>query len=215
MDAPATSPIPLLLLDEHAMFRQSLARVLEKEAGFKVAAQFADPAEALAQISAHGPALVLLDLGAERALQFVEQARKTHFAGFILVVTGGMTGPEAIQLIQAGVAGITHKHHSVEALCATIRQVAAGEVYLEPVYLTSVFRALDRSRPNNPAKLTERDKVVLRLVLQGLTNRQISTRLRISESGAKSALRQLFDKLGVRTRAQLVKAALERYRDQL
>ena len=56
---------------------------------------------------------------------------------------------------------------------------------------------------------------MLRFIFQGLSNRDIGARLKISESGVKSALRQLFNKLGVRTRAQLVRIALERYRDQL
>jgi len=133
----------------------------------------------------------------------------------ILVVTAGVSGPEATQLIQAGVAGILHKHHSTEVLCGIIRQVAAGEVYLEKGYLGSLFRSVDRTRQPNRPLLTERDKTVLRFIFQGLTNKDIGARLNISEGAVKSSLRQLFEKLGVRTRAQLVKVALERYRDQL
>ena len=74
---------------------------------------------------------------------------------------------------------------------------------------------VDRTRTASLPKLTETDKVVLRFIFQRLSNREISIRLQISESGAKSALRQLYDNLGTRTRAQLVKIALEQYRDQL
>jgi len=133
----------------------------------------------------------------------------------LLVVTAGVSEQVAVQLIQAGVAGILHKHHSAEDLCAAIRQVVAGEVYLEKPYMASLFRTVDKTKTPSRPKLTERDKVVLRFIFQGLTNREVSSRLQISESGAKSALRQLFDKLGVRTRAQLVKVALEQFRDQL
>ena len=132
-----------------------------------------------------------------------------------MLVTAGVSGQEAVQVVQAGVAGILHKHQSTEVLCAAVRQVAAGEVYLEKAYLTSLFRTVDRTRTQKQSTLTERDKTVLRFIFQGLTNRDISMRLQISESGAKSAVRQLFDKLAVRTRAQLVKVALEQYRDQL
>ena len=199
------------------MFRQGLARVLEKEPGLKVAAQASSSAEALAALAASGANMVLLDvdLGAERALDFAVAARKKGFQGQILVVTAGVSGQEAAQLVQAGVAGIVHKHHSTEALCEIIRQVAAGEVYLEKDYLGSLFRTVDRTRPQNRPALTERDKTVLRFIFQGLTNKDIGQRLAISESAVKSSLRQLFEKLGVRTRAQLVKVALEQYRDQL
>jgi len=199
------------------MFRQGLARVLEKEPDFKVVGQCASVSEALAQLPVSGATMILLDvdLGAERALDFIGAARKQGFEGQILVVTAGVSAQEAVQVVQAGVGGILHKHHSTEVLCAAVRQVAAGEVYLEKKYLTPLFRTVDRTRTQKQSKLTDRDKTVLRLIFQGLTNRDISMRLQISESGAKSAVRQLFDKLAVRTRAQLVKVALEQYRDQL
>ena len=78
------------------------------------------------------------------------------------------------------------------------------------------------TRPSSPEptrqsrpKLTDRDKTVLRFIFQGLTNKEIGSRLEISEGAVKASLRQLFSKLGARTRAQLVKVALEQYRDQL
>jgi two-component system nitrate/nitrite response regulator NarL len=217
MEATSTQVINLLLVDDHAMFRQGLARVLEKEPGFKVVGQFGSSAEALAEVNDSGATMVLLDvdLGRERALDFVLECKKKGFKGQVLVVTAGTSGQEAVQLVQAGVAGILHKHHSTEELCNTIRQVAAGEAYLEHEYFTSLYRSVDRTTAKNRPLLTERDKVVLRFIFQGLSNRDIGTQLKISESAVKSALRQLFDKLGVRTRAQLVKIALERYRDQL
>lgn len=199
------------------MFRQGLARVLEKESGFKVVGQFGSSAEALRALHDSGATMVLLDvdLGTERALDFVLECKKNAFSGQVLVVTAGTSGQEAVQLVQAGVAGILHKHHSTEELCNTIRQVADGEVYLEQEYFTALYRSVDRTKHQNRPPLTERDKVVLRYIFQGLSNRDIGARLKISESGVKSRLRQLFDKLGVRTRAQLVKIALEQYRDQL
>jgi two-component system nitrate/nitrite response regulator NarL len=199
------------------MFRDGLARVFAKDREFTVVGQSGAASEALAQLAASGASMVLLDvdLGAERALDFVTRARKQGFRGKILVVTAGITDKESVQLVQSGVAGILHKHHSVKILCDTIRRVAGGEVYLEKDYLSALFHTVDRTPPPRRDKLTERDKTVLRLIFQGLTNREVSERLEITESGAKSALRQLFDKLGVRTRAQLVKIALERYGEQL
>jgi two-component system nitrate/nitrite response regulator NarL len=217
MRASGTETIRILLVDDHVMFRQSLARILENESGFQVVGQFSSGTEALAVVDEFGPAVILLDidLGPERALDFVVESKKRGFKGQILVVTAGTSGQEAVQLVQAGVSGIIHKHHSTEELCTKIRQIAVGDVYLEPEYFSSLYRSVDRTKSQKRPALTERDKVVLRFIFQGLTNRDIATRLNISESGVKSALRQLFDKLGVRTRAQLVKIALEQYRDQL
>ena len=118
MDNIAVATINVLLVDDHGMFREGLARVLEKEPGIKVVGQSATCADALALLAKSGASMVLLDvdLGRERALDFVVEAKKRAFDGQILVVTAGVSGPEAVQLVQAGVAGILHKHHSTEAL---------------------------------------------------------------------------------------------------
>jgi two-component system nitrate/nitrite response regulator NarL len=217
MSQATVQPISLFLLDDHAMFREGLARMLEKEPDLRVVGQGSSAAEALAKLPSSGASMILLDvdLGPERALDFVHQAKKKGFEGQLLVLTAGVSGPEAVQLVQAGVAGILHKHHSTAVLCKTIRQVAAGEVCLEKDYLGPLFRTVDRTRPQTQPKLTERDKIVLKLIFQGLTNKEIGGRLEISEGAVKASLRLLFEKLGVRTRAQLVKIALEQYRDQL
>lgn len=211
-----TRTIQLLLIDDHAMFREALARSLERESDFEIVGQASSTAEALPLLK-RGVNMVLLDvdLGAGRAMEFVESARKAGYAGRILVVTAGISGQEAVQLIQGGVSGILHKEHSVEELCRNIRRVAAGEPCLEDAYLSPLFRTMDRTRVSERPKLTERDRAVLRYILQGLTNKDIAARLEISESAVKASLRLLFDKLGTRTRAQLVKQALEQYRDQL
>ena len=209
--------INLLMVDDHAMFREGLARVLEKEPGIKIVGQSSSSTEALRILDSSGATMVLLDvdLGPEKALDFVTEARRKGFGGQILVVTAGASDQEALQLIQSGVAGILHKHHSTEILCNTIRQIAAGEVCLEKNYLGPLFRSVDRTRASSRPTLTDRDKSILRFIFQGLTNRDIGARLQISEGAVKASLRHLCDKLSVRTRAQLVKVALEQYRDQL
>jgi two-component system nitrate/nitrite response regulator NarL len=215
-DTPVDT-INLLLVDDHAMFREGLVRMLEREPGIRVVGQCASAAEALAKLPSTRANMVLLDvdLGADRAIDFVLGARKTGFEGRILIVTAGMSDQEAVQLVQAGVGGILHKHHSASVLCGAIRQTAAGEVYLEKNYLAPLFRTVDRSRSAGRPSLTDRDRMVLRFVFQGLTNREIAAKLLISEGAVKASMRQVCDKLGVRTRAQLVKVALEQYRDQL
>ena len=133
--------INLLLVDDHAMFREGLARVLDKESELKVVGQCASSSAALAILNTTGATMVLLDvdLGSERAIDFMLASRKKGFEGKILVVTAGMSDQEAVQLVEAGVAGILHKHHSTDVLFSTIRQVASGEVCLEKAYLAPLF----------------------------------------------------------------------------
>jgi two-component system nitrate/nitrite response regulator NarL len=209
--------IGILLVDDHEMFREGLARMLEKEPGFAVVGQARSATEALDQAVPAQATIVLLDvdLGTERAIDFVSRARAKGFAGRILVLTAGMSDQEAVQLVQGGVSGILHKHHSTGVLCGAIRQVAGGEVWLEKTYLGPLFRTVDRSRLSGRPSLTERDKTVLRYLLQGLTNREMALKIEISEGAVKASLRHLCDKLRVRTRTQLVKVALEQFKDQL
>jgi len=214
----ATLPaIRLLLVDDHAMFREGLARMLEKEPDFVIAGQVDSAADALAQAAPSGATLVLLDvdLGAERAIDFLRGARDAGFEGKTLVVTAGVSDQEAIRLVQAGVAGILHKHHSTGVLCDAIRRVTRGEVCLEPAYLSPLFRSVSRADAPKQPTLTHRDRAIMRFLLQGITNREIGERLGISEGAVKASLHHVCQKLGVRTRAQLVKVTLEQYKDQL
>jgi two-component system nitrate/nitrite response regulator NarL len=217
MSNQALDTIRIVLVDDHVMFREGLARMLDKETDFAIAGQASSATGGLALLDPADANVVLLDvdLGTERALDFVKAARTGGFEGKILVVTAGMSDQEAVQLVQAGISGILHKHHSTDVLCDTIRRVAGGEVCLEPIYLSPLFRAMDRTRTPKRATLTDRDKTILRCILQGLTNREIATRIEISEGAVKASVQHVCEKLGVRTRSQLVKVALEQYKDQL
>jgi two-component system nitrate/nitrite response regulator NarL len=217
MNNATTQPIRLLIVDDHTMFREGLVRMLEREQDLQIVGQCASSAEALAAVDEAQADVVLLDvdLGPERALDFLSAAKKRGFQGRVLIVTAGISDQEAVHLVQAGVAGILHKQKSTEVLCDTIRQVAAGEVCLEKAYLAPLFKSVDRSQEVRPARLTDRDRAVLRFTLQGLSNREIAERMTLSEAAVKASLRQVFGKLNVRTRAQAVKVALEQYRDQL
>ena len=213
VDVKSAASIQVLLVDDHVMFREGMADMLGTRPGVKVVGQCSTSADALARLPESGANLVLLDiaLGTERALDFVMDARRQGFKGHILVVTAGVSPQEAVRLIQAGAAGILHKQNSTQVLCSAIEQVANGKPYLESQYLAALFQSVGPSE----RQLTRREKSVLSLVARGLTNAQIGVELGISEGAAKSAMHELFKKLGVHTRAQLIGVALEQYKDQL
>jgi len=209
--------IRLLLVDDHALFREGLARLLETQSDFQVIGTAGTVSLALEMLGPSRPDVVLLDvdLGPQRAMEFLQQARSAGFPGRILIVTAGIDDREAVRLIEGGVSGILHKHHDPEVLCHAIRQVASGEVYLEQQYLKTMFLSVDSAKSDARPRLSERDVGLLRLIFQGLSNKEIGERLSLSESAVKAGLRLLFEKLAVQTRSQLVRVALEQYRDQL
>ncbi|MBI4903404.1 MAG: response regulator transcription factor [Acidobacteria bacterium] len=210
-------PVKLFLIDDHALFREGLATVLEGKGGFTVLGKADSVRSALDALPGIYPDLILLDvdLGNGRALEFLRKAREQQLNAPVLIVTAGVSDFEAMQLVHAGVRGIFHKHNPPDALCEAIRKVAAGDVVMEPGYLRGLFAAVDPAAVDTRPRLTDRELSVLRLILQGLANKEIADHLGISESSVKAVLRGLFEKLNARTRSQLVKIVLDQYRDQL
>jgi DNA-binding NarL/FixJ family response regulator len=206
----------LLLVDDHALFRESLARLLASETGLVVHAQCSTVEEALAWIERGQIDLVLLDyeLGDRRGNEVVLAAERLNFAGKILVVTVGLTMPEARHIINHGVAGIFLKNDPPETLFEAIQAVVAGHNWIDPK-----FRLAGTSAPGGDrltrTRFTDRDRQVLRGVFEGHANKEIAEGLGVSESAIKASLQQLFAKTGVRTRGQLVRVALEHYRREL
>lgn len=206
----------VLLLDDHVLFRESLSRLLASEDGIEIAGQCSSNAEALEIVSREHVDIVLLDLdlGSERGNAFLRQARERGFNGRVLVLTAHASDGEAVELIRTGVSGIFLKHGSPEQLISAIRKIGAGESWLDGPYVEALIRATAGPIGARPAeRFTDRERQVLRGVVEGLANKEIGDRLRVSESSVKSSLQQLFRKTGVRTRAQLVRVALERKLD--
>jgi len=204
----------ILLVDDHALFRESIARVLASEPGLYVA-HCGSIRDALTLL-AHRPFDVVLldhDLGSERASQFLPAARQAGFEGRVLIVTAWVSDNEARRLMRQGVAGIFLKHGPLAELNESIRAVAAGGTWVDQGL--SIARDEGTQAQTSPLAFNDRQRKVLRFVLEGLSNKEIAWRLQISESYVKAILQSLFHKTGVRTRGQLVRIAFEQYEDQL
>jgi len=215
--AAQTRPIRLLILDDHALFRESLARLLAAEPDFEVTGQCGSVDEALEVVVAGAVDLVLLDLdlGAGRGSDFIARSREAGYSGRILVVTAGLTEAEAGHLLSRGASGIFFKEDSAALLAKGIRTVAEGEAWIDQRYLATILASQRAEGGTRKGAFTRRERDVLRGVFEGLANKEIAARLDVSESSVKAALQQLFEKTGVRTRSQLVRIALEQHRDEL
>jgi two-component system, NarL family, nitrate/nitrite response regulator NarL len=216
--SPSGTKIRLLLLDDHALFREGLARLLASEPDFELSVPCSTSEEALRVLDTSEIDLILLDydLGAETGSRFLQQAGQRGYHGRVLVVTAGLGDSEVADMLRLGVTGIFLKHNPPSLLAKAIRKVMAGEIWLDQRYLKVL---LQESRTSDlegrGRRLSERERDVLKAVFQGLANKEIASRLRVSESSVKATLQQLFFKTGVRTRSQLVRVALEQYRDCL
>ncbi|MGE0407554.1 MAG: response regulator transcription factor [Candidatus Korobacteraceae bacterium] len=212
-----TLPVRIFVVDDHSLFREGLLRLLEHDQQLKVAGSASSAAEAMQRIPGSNVDVVILDydLGEQTALDLLRQLRgKEAFGGKILVVTAGVPNHHVLELVSLGISGIFHKQHTPETLQRTILDVAEGKVFLEQDHLRNLVESASVAR-QAPLRLTDRDRQILRLLLEGLSNKEISAQLLISESAVKASLQQLFAKTGVRTRSQLVRIALEQLRDQI
>ncbi|MGA7222158.1 MAG: response regulator transcription factor [Candidatus Acidiferrales bacterium] len=218
MGKTAVKNIRLLLLDDHALFRESLARLLQAEPGFEVVANCNSGTEALRIIGSREIDIVLLDLdlGEERGADFLESLRAERFKGKVLLVTAGVNESDVPSLIRKGISGVFLKHGYPAELIQGIREAMEGKALFRQDMLRKALESTEElSTQQTTVRFTERERRVLSFVFEGLANKQIGDRLQISESAVKACLQQLFAKTGVRTRSQLVRIALEQYRDQI
>lgn len=218
MKAQPPRTIRILLVDDHALFRAGLARLLEAEPDLELVAHCSSIDEALSVVAAGPVDVVLLDydLGKEKGSDFLRLAAERGFRGRTLILTGRVSAFELRQSMALGAAGVFLKHDPPELLALSVREVAAGRSWMDQKLFQQLARyELPSERGARSKELTSRERQTLQFLLEGLSNKEIGGKLDISEGGVKAILQQLFNKTGVRTRSQLVRIALEQYRDQL
>jgi two-component system nitrate/nitrite response regulator NarL len=205
-----TDPISLFVVDDHSLFREGLLRLLAADQSLRVVGGADSMEQALRTLPSTGVDVLIVDydLGDENAVALVRRLRDRDYPARILLVTAGLPNHDALELVRLGISGIVHKQHSPEDLHRSIVDVAGGKVFIEQRYLQTLLESAAQ-QPARP-KFTTREREVMRLLLEGCSNKEIGARLSASESAVKASLQQLFAKTGVRTRSQLVRVALER-----
>src|SRR5690242_14281072 len=180
---PQAMTIKGLVVDDHASYGESVARALSAEADLEVSSCTSISA-ALTRLREDPIDVVLLDhdLGVERASQFLPAASQVGFAGRVLIVTGWVSDIEAKRLWRQGVAGIFLKDSPLDVLVESIREIQRGGVWFDRRYRHVVDSDLVEQQLHVGPRFNERQRRVLRLVLEGLSNKQIAERLQFSES---------------------------------
>jgi DNA-binding NarL/FixJ family response regulator len=210
--------IRILLVDDHTLFREGLRRLLDGEPGVAVCGDFESAEAAMAALAAgmdFDVALVDYELTvsggqATNGLDLLRQIRALRPEAKILFVTAGMNMADLLTALKDLNAGIFLKTEPIAELMLAIRRTAKGERWVS----SGAALALVESQKTGHGKqrrdqLNEREHLVLRGVLEGLSNKEIGARLEITESSVKAVLQKLFEKTGVRSRSQLVRYAIE------
>lgn len=209
------SVIRLLVVDDHSLFREGLVRLLSSEPGFQVVESCGHLREAQGVLERASVDLVLLDydLETEQGSKFLEEMKRHPKSPKVLMVTAGMSSSGMINVMNTGASGIFLKHSPPSQLVEAIRKVMDGEMWLDPRVVKPIVQGAAQSVEHTKLEsmLSQREKMVLKGVLEGASNKTIAAMLNLSESSVKAVLQQLFLKTGVRTRSQLVRIALERH----
>ena len=198
--------IRLALLDDHALLRESLARLLASEQEFELVAECDTQSKALKILKAKKVDVLLVDLG--MAKEFIPCARKAGYRGKSLVIAREIDGTASALVLKCGASGIFAESDSLSQLLQAIRRIANGEAWVDQKVIHLLAERYPHHEDRSWGSLTEREQAVLNEVVDGSSNRKIGNQMGLSESTIKNVLQQLFNKAGVRTRSQLVRIAL-------
>ena len=203
--------IRVLVADDHPIVRQGLVSVLEVEPDLEVVGTASTGREAVRMVSRLQPDVVLLDLEMPEldGIEAIPQLLAAKASLGILVFTAYDTDDRVLGAIRAGARGYLLKGASGDEIARGIRAISGGGSYLEPRVASTVMAEI--TSPHRPAGgLSERERQVLRLVADGLPNKQIARELSISERTVKFHVTSIMRKLDADNRAQAVAQAAQR-----
>jgi DNA-binding NarL/FixJ family response regulator len=214
-DDPGQRPVRVFVVDDHAVVRRGLRGYLEMVDDMEVVGEAADGQEALDGIAAlvtagRPPVVVLMDLVMPGMDGVTATAAITQrYPEMEVVAMTSFTQADMVhRALQAGAAGYLLKDAEADEVAAAIRAARRGEVHLDPVVAKQLTRSLVAPKPQTVTALTDREREVLVLVAQGLSNQQIADSLVISERTARTHVSNILGKLGVVSRTQAALLAI-------
>ncbi|HJQ04379.1 MAG TPA: response regulator transcription factor [Nocardioides sp.] len=213
-EATAVEPdtIRIVIVDDHAMVRQGLRSVLEREADLEVVGEAASSAQTLAVVGAHRPHVVLLDLrlspsSETEGIEVCGRLHQVHPEIAVLVLTTVIDDQLVLEAIHRGARGYVVKEVDTSELVKAIRSVHRGESAFDSRSAAAMVRGINAESAAENRQLTEREHDVLRLLARGMSNRVIGQQLFISETTAKFHVCNIMRKLQVSRRAEAVYVA--------
>jgi len=200
--------ISIVLADDHTVVRRALRLLLEEEEDFEVVAEASDADGAIRYLRGHKPTVLILDLNmpGRPSLETIPEMQEASPRTRIVVLTMQKEPAFARQALQLGVLGYVLKEAADDELVQAVRRAAAGDTYLQP----ALGAKLAAEPEATATDLSERETDVLRLIALGHTNAEIAEKLYISVRTVETHRAHIQQKLGVSSRAELVRSALSR-----
>ncbi|MFJ8044189.1 response regulator [Kitasatospora sp. NPDC096147] len=200
-----TSPIRVLLVDDHQVVRRGLRTFLEVQDDIEVVGEAADGAEGVERILALAPDVVLMDLKMPKVdgIEALKLLREGGSTAKVLIVTSFTEQRTMVPALRAGACGYVYKDVDPEALAGAIRSVHAGHVLLQPELATALLSDdTPRAPQGRGGSLTDREREVLSHIADGRSNREIARALHLSEKTVKTHVSNILMKLDLADRTQ-------------
>jgi len=209
----SSGKVRILLADDHKLFLEGLRNLLQSETGFEVVGSAFDGEEAITLTRKLKPDILLLDLAMPRCsgLDALRELATSATPVRTIILTASIETAQIAGAIQLGARGVVLKDVTPELLFESIRRVAAGQYWMGRESVSSLVQVLrdlmprSNARPGaKPFKLTARELEVIEVIVAGYTNKDIAQKFSIREQTVKHHLTNIFDKLGVSNRLELV-----------
>lgn len=201
--------INLVLCDDHPIVLAGLESLFRMEQDFQVLARCINGEEALAAVRQHNPDILILDLhipGGD-GLEILRGLRREKLTAKAVILAAELEEDEIVEALRLGVRGVVLKEQAPQLLVECIRKVNAGEQWIDKQLSNLALEALLRRETAGRARssiLSPRETEIVRMVAGGLGNRELSERLGVSEGTVKIHLHNIYKKLKVHSRLELV-----------
>ena len=211
-------PLRILLVDDHPIYREGVARTLVEFGGMAIVGQAADGAQAVAMARDLAPDLVLLDISMPRGggIPALAAIMQQDNPPLVVVLTASEAEDDLMQALRLGAQGYVLKGVGAGDLVSILRDVAAGRSHVAPGLAGRILANLRAHRdgtpaaPANPlADLSKREEDILRLVAQGMSNREVGLKLELQEKTVKHYMTSILQKLHLRNRVEAAMLARE------
>lgn len=203
----------LLIADSHPVFLQGLASVLRSYSDIKIVAQCQDGSAAIAAIRETTPEIAIIDfsLPGLDGLDVLAAVKAEKLTTRVMFLAAALTDAQMKDAISGGARGVLFRNSSADEIARSVRKVAAGK-YQFPKELAKAMRGRRAMRPRTIPLLTPRESEITRLVIKGLSNKEIGRQMKRSEGTVKIHLHNVYKKLSVANRTALAMMMVERYR---
>ncbi|OGU75242.1 MAG: hypothetical protein A2V93_00865 [Ignavibacteria bacterium RBG_16_34_14] len=204
--------IRLLLIEDNRLLRDGILAILKPHSDIIIIAASGDGKNTLVKIKQLKPNVVLLDLGlrSQNSLRVVEIVKKDFPEAKIIVMDLAPVQADILQYVKAGANGFILKDASLNDFLITIRTVAEGSTVLPPLLVDSLFSQIvdhavkeGKTKLKRAVRMTKREQEVIGLLGEGMTNKEIGQRIRVSTYTVKSHIHNIMEKLALHTRLEI------------